>query len=162
MRSFNKARSVLTRAAAATFAGLAVTIAVNASPANAATGIQAYGLHISRVAPCQYQVQMSAHVPMNLHDANGYLNNGARMEFRVFGQDRWFDNLQFGPVAQAQVQTWAELNGVHSSVLITLGCSTLDEDWKDRDEIFFKARFVDGDGVAIEAQSSVVQGDFHL
>ena len=149
------------RIAAVVGTGLAM-VGLGTMPADAVTKITAYGLHIDRAAPCTFTVQMAAHLPMDLYDATGYLNNGARIEFRIYGQDTWSNDFLYGPVSQGSVQTHAELNGIHSHALLTLGCSTLDEDWKDIDEIYFVARFVDGDGHAIQASSPVTRGEYHF
>ena len=107
---------------------------------------------------------------MNQWDAQGYINNGARMELRLYGADLgyWPDyhDLKYGPYFDGggwgggSGQLWAEADGIHFFRTVLLPCQYLDEDG-DFDELFVNAKFIDGDGRSRNVNTNEVQGYYN-
>lgn len=106
---------------------------------------------------------------MNQYDAQGYINNGARMELRLWGDDPSYDNLRKGPYFTADEgggpgQMWADWDGLHYTHSVVVSGSVLNEDsgWYEGagDEIYANAKFVDGDGGVRTKNSNVVHGTY--
>ncbi|RGA00957.1 hypothetical protein DI270_032105 [Microbispora triticiradicis] len=139
------------------------------TPAQAATTITA-SLSITRAAPPGpglMNVRILVKVPMNLYDANGYLNNGARIELRFYGEDPVSDNLVLGPITY--VRSAVGLSATEEGIRLLTQWQEEPGSWLNEDdglldgvtdEVYVRARFVDGDGVAIQARSNVVTGIF--
>ena len=72
-----------------------------------------------------YWVAVEGHIPMNQWDTQGYINNGARIELRLYGADLgyWPDNhdLMYGPYFEnggwggGSGQLWADRTASTSS-----------------------------------------------
>ncbi|GAA4215326.1 hypothetical protein GCM10023074_69760 [Microbispora amethystogenes] len=172
MRTRRLRRSALAAPLAALFAGTLFTGGVlgpAAAPAQAATQITA-SLSVTRAAPPGpglFNVRVLVKVPMNLYDANGYLNNGARIELRFYGEDPVSDNLILGPIVYVRSATG--LSATEEGIRLLTQWQEEPGSWLNEDdglldgvtdEVYVRARFVDGDGVAIQARSNVVTGIF--
>ena len=64
---------------------------------------------------------------------------GSRIAVRVWGDDKWDDDLLDGPAN-------ADFDGLYFSRAVWLSDSTLDEDWDGRDEIYAGVRVYDSAG----------------
>jgi hypothetical protein len=145
-------------------AAVVTTLGMTGAPVNAATVIYAGSFYVIRTAPCTFQVEMGAFLPMSQEDAEGYLYWGARVEYRIYGQDTWFDDFLYGPITVGTTFHYhndAQSDGVSSHTIAVLGCSDLNEDLADIDEIYYQAKWVDADGGTIQANSAVLRGEFH-
>ncbi|XVQ89521.1 hypothetical protein ACQP2K_19525 [Microbispora siamensis] len=139
------------------------------TPAQAATQITA-SLTITPSAPpdpALFNVAVLVKVPMNLYDANGYLNNGARIELRFYGEDEFSDNLLLGPITY--VKSAVGLSATEEGIRLLARMQERPGSWLNEDdgffdgvtdEIYVRARFVDGDGGTIQARSNTVKGIF--
>ncbi|GAA1625722.1 hypothetical protein GCM10009733_022990 [Nonomuraea maheshkhaliensis] len=158
----------LGRRLAAAGAGLALALSVATLPAAAVTEMHV-GLSIETFpGPSHdnntYAVNIDVWLPSNRYDGQGYINNGARVELRVMGRDTWFDNLQMGPYTYRRGPLYADDNGIHLRVRLPATHDQLNEDWGSLDtagdEIFVRARWVDGAGDTITSESNQVNGVF--
>ena len=154
---------------------LGITVGLQAAPAQAAT-IHA-SLHIDRSPQPggMYPVSIDVWLPMGTYESHGYYNNGARIQITFWADDPQFDPLlaPFANNTQA-VKTWfandpgytAESDGIHLRFQFLVSGAVLDEDpysslFGDlQDEIYFIARFIDGDGAVSSAHSNVATGYF--
>jgi hypothetical protein len=151
-------------------ATLAMTVGLASAPAHAATGMSAHLTIQKENNQNACWVATEGLIPMNQYDAQGYINNGARMELRIYGDDPSYDNLQYGPywyggsTAGGYPQLWAAADGIHFFRTIRISCSHLNEDsgWYEGsgDEIYVKAKFIDGDGGVRQVNTNVVKGTF--
>ncbi len=138
-----------------------------AAPAQAATQITA-SLTITRSAGLGlFDVRVLVKVPMNLYDANGYLNNGARIELRFYGEDPVSDDFLVGPITYVRSATG--LSATEQGIRLAASWQEAPGSWLNEDdglaegvtdEIYVRARFVDGDGGTIQARSNTVTGIF--
>jgi hypothetical protein len=125
----------------------------------------------------RYRVTVKVDVPMNLYDANGYINNGATVGVTFRGDDAGndaFNILELFPEGPTHI--WArnspglytDVSGIHLRYTFLAPGSELDEDSGPlnhalnnfRDEIFYNATFTDVDGGASSVRSNVVVGYF--
>ena len=117
---------------------------------------------------------------MNQEDAAGYIWNGARIEVRCYGDDWADDELPDVPVpgrsgpgiytgkpAPGQPGELGVLTATPDGVHLTIvnfyeKGHQLDEDDlpSDDDEVYCKARWIDGDGHILTDTSNTVTGDF--
>ena len=100
---------------------------------------------------------------MNQWDADGYINNGAQMELRIYGDDPHFDNLQFGPYGGVSLLGTPDGIKFHRSARISCGYLNEDHGWYDGgpgDEIYVNAKFIDGDGGVRQVNTNIVKGTF--
>jgi hypothetical protein len=113
--------------------------------------------------------QIDVHLPMNQFDAQGYINNGARIEVECWGDDPIADDLLpdcprpgfSGTVTYSGSQLQGTPTGVHLTIVNLYERGTvLDEDIPDGDEIYIKARWIDDDGHVLKGTSSTVSGSF--
>jgi hypothetical protein len=147
--------------------GATMSIALPNAPAQAATIINV--THEITV-PGLVRHQIDVHLPLSQWDAQGYINNGARIEVQCWASDTFplADNVINGcpnpiggPAVYSGNELFADDTGVHLHLvtLYEVG-STLNEDFGFRDEIYVKARWVDGDGGVLNARSAIVTGYF--
>ncbi|WP_435280075.1 hypothetical protein [Streptomyces sp. 1222.5] len=145
----------------------AIMCSFMASPASAATVISS-SLSINNTpAPGgvlfinNYDMHVSVWVPMTQTDAAGYMWNGASVTVDTWGQDTFANDFLAGPKIfnLSSSQLHVESDGIHVDAIIQASCSVLDEDGAplDNDEIFVKAKFIDGDGATIKTSSNVVK-----
>jgi hypothetical protein len=161
----------ITRAVAVVAVAGGVTVGLAAGSAQAATGMTAQ-LTIQKEGGGTNACWVATEglIPMNQYDAQGYINNGARMELRIYGDDPSFDNLQYGPywyggsTAGGYPQLWAASDGIHYFRTIRISCGYLNEDsgWYEGsgDEIYVNAKFIDGGGASRSKNTNVVSGTF--
>jgi hypothetical protein len=140
------------RRRAKTAAGLAVALgalAFGAAPAGAApvTG----SLNIYKFAPGEHCFQVEGRVPMNQYDAQGYINNGAFVDMRVWGDDPGYDDFLLGPVqgngdyVPGKPAIHASSQGIEVRWWACTPSSTLNEDWGG-DEVYVGANVHAGGG----------------
>lgn len=155
---------ILKRLAATTVAAVGV-IALATTPAQAATVITAHlEIGFNTGVPAARTINLSVHVPMNEYDANGYLIHGGRIQVRFYGSDSGTDPMIYGPI------TWYRddygLTAGPDGIRLDYGWevpqgSFLNEDsgWANNgDEVYIVAKFIDGDGVTISAESNIEEG----
>lgn len=113
----------------------------------------------------KHWVGVSGLIPMNQADAQGYINNGARMELRLWGAD-WPDGDDFrkGPYFTANEgggpgQLWASPEGLRFSHWVVVYGGVLNEDVQSGDELYVHAKFIDGDGVR-QKNTNEVHGNY--
>ncbi len=160
-------RIARTMALGAAMAGLA--IGVGTTPAHA----DAWSAHLEilHYNPYPYYwVAVDGHIPMSQWDAQGYINNGATVELRLYGADlgRWPDyhDLMYGPYfwgggwGGGSGQLWADADGIHFFRTVLLPCNYLNEDG-DFDELFVNAKFIDGDGASSNVNTNEIQGYYN-
>jgi hypothetical protein len=162
--------SRITKRVACAAAIAAASVAVGgAAPAAEASGMTA-SLTIFQYNPYNYYwVAVEGLIPMNQWDAQGYINNGATMELRLWGAD-WpdGDDLQYGPYfwgggsGGGSGQLWADVDGIHFFRTVLLPASYLNEDSSPRsgDELYVDAKFIDGDGASRHVHTNEVSGNF--
>ncbi|WP_066367170.1 hypothetical protein [Herbidospora mongoliensis] len=157
-------KGILNRLAAVLVATIGI-IGLATAPAQAATVITAHlEIGFNTGVPAARTINLSVHVPMNEYDANGYLIHGARIQVRFYGSDPGTDSVIYGPV------TWykddfgltAGPDGIHLDYgwEVPQG-SFLNEDsgWGNNgDEVYIVAKFIDGDGATISAESNTEEG----
>ena len=167
------------RAIAAVGASIAMAMGFGlpGAPAYAASSIT---ITHTITVPGQVRHQIDVHLPMNQTDAAGYIWNGARIEVTCYGDD-WFDDQLSGvPVPGhtgpgiykgapgpgqpgALGVLTATTTGVHLTVvnLYEKG-GQLNEDIlpTDDDEVYCRARWIDGDGHVLTSTSNTVIGKF--
>jgi len=168
------ARAGTAIAAGATIAAAAL---VTSSPADAA-GSMTIRHQVTKPGLLRHQIDV--HLPMSQEDAAGYIWNGARVVVTCYGDD-WFDDLLpdvpkpgfSGPVTYtgnpgpgqpgaAKVLT-ATPSGLHLTIVnFYEKGGALNEDVlpTDDDEVYCKARWIDGDGYVLNAKSNVVSGTY--
>lgn len=162
--------SKITRMAAATAVAAGLTFGLGAVPAQAGPSmstnleIRPYPYYGSNTG--KYWVTTWGLIPMNQYDAQGYINNGARMELRLWGAD-WPDGDDFlkGPYFTANEgggpgQMWADWDGLHFSHSVIVSRSVLNEDSNSGDEIYVNAKFIDGGGGVRQKNSGEVHGSY--
>ncbi|WP_061290817.1 hypothetical protein [Herbidospora cretacea] len=155
---------ILKRLAATTVAAVGV-IALATTPAQAATVITAHlEIGFNTGVPAARTINLSVHVPMNEYDANGYLIHGGRIQVRFYGSDSGTDPMIYGPI------TWYKddygLTAGPDGIRLDYGWevpqgSFLNEDsgWANNgDEVYIVAKFIDGDGATISAESNIEEG----
>lgn len=77
-------------------AALAAVAGSLSSPANAATQISAsLGLYVNGTTNAWDNAWVNVRLPMNQYDAQGYIDNGAQIEIRCWGDDTFFDDDLF-------------------------------------------------------------------
>lgn len=158
-----------TAAPAAATAPAAPT-ATAAAQSAAATATFAH-LQIIAVGGGQYRIIVDGVFAMTQHDAQGFLNNlGSRggMQYRIMGWDWPGGNEERGttfysgpsmPGTHAGGWLYAGTEGIHFHREFQVSSSVLNEDssWHNYDdEIFVRARFVDGDGGVRQTSSPVI------
>jgi hypothetical protein len=146
--------------------GATMSLVVVNAPAQAATIIN---VSQSITVPGLVAHHINIHLPMIQYDAQGYINNGARIQVTCWGSDPIGDEsisgcpdpYRGGPVTYSGSQLTATEDGVHLDIfnLYEVG-TTLNEDWGFRDEIFVRARWIDGDGAVLNGRSNQVNGWF--
>ena len=143
-------------AAAALTAGLATGFVGGAvAPAGAASGWPAT-LEIERVSQDRSCVHTSMLIPMNLYDAQGYLNNGAYGSIELWGDDPVYDDYLHG--SGYFTDTIDNSGGIASLdanvdgiVVYWSECMPnwrLNEDWGG-DELYATITVIDGGGGAL-------------
>jgi hypothetical protein len=181
MTRFERLARRLARAVAAIGAGvtMAAVLVLTSTPANAASSMT---IRHQVTQPGLLRHQIDVHLPMSQEDAAGYIWNGARIIVTCYGDD-WFDDIlpdvprpgYTGPVTytgnpgpgqpgQTGILT-ATLAGLHLTIVNFYEKGyrgALNEDIlpTDADEIYCKARWIDGDGAVLNATSNVVTGMF--
>lgn len=182
----------IVRAVAVAVAALALTLGPAGPPAHAATTIYAYlGINIDGIyLPNDGQIYSNAwinvHLPMNQYDAQGYINNGARIEIECWGDDSVFDDiLTYGYVATGEGtgdyylhgagvtvhgvnRLYADASGVSLTAIIgaprhkaPLWGFNEDNQYPEvTDEVYCKVTWIDGDGAKLTATTNVTKGDF--
>ena len=151
-------------------ATVAMTVGLASAPAQAATGMSAHLTIQKENNENACWVGTEGLIPMNQYDAQGYINNGAKMELRIYGDDPSYDNLQYGPyfnggsTAGGSAQFYAAADGIHFFRTVRISCGYLNEDngWYEGsgDEIYVNAKFIDGDGGVRQVNTNVVKGTF--
>ncbi|WP_344845887.1 hypothetical protein [Kribbella ginsengisoli] len=142
----------------------------SAGPANGAGAISAR-LSMRTTATTTSGV-VSVDLPMSQHDAQGYINNGARIEVRCYGDDYFFDDQLFPtrtftrttgtPPSQAD-RLWADQYGVHlfTDISFARGAEYNEDLAPDNgDEVYCKGTWIDGDGAVLSAFTTVARGTF--
>jgi hypothetical protein len=156
---------------------MATMFILASAPAHAASSIE---ITHKITVPGLLRHQIDVHLPMNQDDAAGYIWNGAKIEVRCYGDD-WFDDQLSGvPVpgftgpgvykgrpAPGQPGELNVLTAIPTGIHLTIvnlyeKGSALNEDLlpTDDDEIYCKARWVDGDGHILTDTSNTVRGKF--
>lgn len=167
-------RVVAGLAAGATVAAASVGISTSADAASSMT------IRHQVTKPGLLRHQIDVTLPMSQADAAGYIWNGARIVVTCYGDD-WFDDLlpdvprpgftgsvtyrgNPGPGLPGQTGV---LTATATGVRLTIvnfyeKGGALNEDIlpTDGDEIYCKARWIDGDGAVLNATSNVVSGTF--
>ncbi len=126
----------------------------------------------------KYRVYINTLVPMNKYDADGYINNGARMEVTFYQDDPDSENFNSIPAFSAggHTRTWRRYStglltsekGIHLSLSLLVPGSVLNEDkghfntliGNTRDEIYYKVVFIDGDDRYSSKKSNIATGYF--
>lgn len=165
-------------------AAIGMTIGLGAAPAEAKA--MSATLSIDKTPESgtggKYRVHVDVLVPMNKYDAVGYVNNGAYIALTLFaddaGDDRFNELPVFvaGPTTSAYTRFWrnynyglfADAQGVHLRTSFLAPGNVLNEDksafntavGNTRDEIYYVASFVDGDGGTSKKKSNVATGYF--
>lgn len=161
------------RAVAVLGVSLAVTLGLASAPAHAASQIYAYQ---SITVPGLVRHQIDVHLEMSQSDAQGYINNGARIEIWCYGDDPLFDhvlggvpggfgNTFTGSPKPGQPEGYGVLKAVESGVhLTTLNLygvgNELNEDIGFADEVYCKVKWIDGDGATLAFKTNVATGYF--
>ncbi len=107
-----------------------------------------------------HQVWVRGLFEMSQFDAQGYINNGARIYIALWGDDPTYDDLlvQSGP--PPNVSLWASSAGLNFSWGYLASSSLLNEDW-GRDELYATVLFVDVDGNHLnDVESNRVYGNY--
>ena len=144
----------------------ATSVTVAPAPAHAATILN---VTHSITIPNQIRHQIDVHLPMNRWDAQGYLNNGARIEVGCWGADLIDDDRIPDCPASGFTGTvtyfvnspgvFADDTGVHLIIVNFFDVGNqLNEDPADRDEIYVHARWIDADGGTLNTISSQLKG----
>ncbi|WP_204045144.1 hypothetical protein [Acrocarpospora phusangensis] len=156
---------------------MTMMFALASAPAQAASSVE---ITHRITVPGQVRHQIDVHLPMNQEDAAGYIWNGARIQVTCYGDD-WFDDPISGvPVpgftgpgtyrgrpapgqpGEQKVLT-ATSTGVHLTIVNFYEKGRqLNEDIlpSDDDEVYCKARWIDGDGYVLTDTSNTVRGKF--
>ena len=162
-----KPRQIHTAVLAALTAGVCMA-GLAAPPAEAATVITA-GLSIGfnpPPGPGVLNADSLVHIETNLYDGVGYMNNGARIELRWYGDDPGSgDTLLVGPRVFYNRAPGLYVNddGIWLDYRLQVAASVFNEDdslFNRTDEIYVHATFIDGDGGVIKTDSNVVSGLF--
>ncbi len=168
---------------AATIAVAAVLVGIPTSQADAASSMNASLTVTTTTDGSPSNVWHHAHVnvnlPMSAWDAQGYINNGARVEVMCYGDDTFHDEKLLNRTrvytgtssGSTGANLYANSSGVHLNAVIdakhggqppmptTPNEEGFDEDW-GVDEVYCKATWVDGDGAKLAAFTNVVSGNF--
>jgi hypothetical protein len=112
-----------------------------------------------------YTVHIDVFLPSNGWDGQGYINNGAVIKLWVMGADTFSDDLLMGPLTfSGSNGLFAQDDGIHLRLHLPATYDQLNEDWGSidtaEDEIYIKARWIDGDGATINSRSNEVSGIF--
>ncbi|WP_435280044.1 hypothetical protein [Streptomyces sp. 1222.5] len=165
MKASRKIRSI-----ALTGVGIATALSFSVAPAEANTSISAQLQMYKTATVSGANVQVK--LPMSRYDAQGYINNGARIEVTCYGDDEYFDNQLFPtrvfngtkPTTPTLLNyLWADDAGVHlfAAIEFPIGAEFNEDVFPDNgDEIYCKARWIDGDGASISAFTNVAKGTF--
>jgi hypothetical protein len=84
-------------------AAVGMTVGLATAPAQPATGMSAKLTIRSENADNAYWVAVDGLIPMSRYAAQGYINNGATMQLRLWGDDPASDNLRYGRTSTAVV-----------------------------------------------------------
>jgi hypothetical protein len=171
------ARTARAIAAVGASIAMAVMFGLPSAPTYAASSVE---ITHKITVPGQVRHQIDVHLPMNQTDAAGYIWNGAKIEVTCYGDD-WFDDQLSGvPVpgltgpgtykgrpAPGQPGELAVLTATPTGVHLTIvnlyeKGRQLNEDIlpSDNDEVYCKARWIDGDGQILTDTSNTVSGKF--
>ncbi|MEV4250928.1 hypothetical protein AB0J63_47015 [Streptosporangium canum] len=163
-------KSKTTRFVAIIASGLLLALGLNVAPANAVTEM-AVSLSISRVGPLSDSAAtISMFLPTNQFDGQGYLDNGARIEVRFFGDDTFSDDFLGGPFTFSKFSNphlVATPEGITGNATIHPASHFFDEDSASSctlcdgvDEVYAEFLWIDGAGSKIKRVSRVVKGQF--
>ena len=188
-----KIRPSIVRAVTVTVAGVAlvVTLGLASSPAHAATVTATLQVHVDGAGDDRWtNAWINVYLPMNRYDAQGYINNGARVEIACWGDDYFSDDDLFGVNRYVATgsgsgqyllpgqNVWlsnvnrlyatdygVSLQAVFSAEYLKVAASPglgFNEDTGpfDADEIYCLATWIDGDGARAGDFTNVVSGDF--
>ncbi|GAB1817629.1 hypothetical protein [Herbidospora sp. RD11066] len=161
-------------------AGTTMVAALVSAPAQAASSIT---ITHQVTKPGQLRHEINVHLPMNQEDAAGYIWNGAQIRVTCWGDD-WADDVlsrvpepglsgpfvaykgKPAPGQPGEIKVLvAAPDGVRLKIVNLYDRGTgnpLDEDIlpSDDDEIYCKAKWIDGDGFILNDTSNTVTGDF--
>ncbi len=131
----------------------ASTVAVSASPANAAVGSMSAKLGVAKNYQ-RYSVDVRGVVKMTQTEAQNMINQNYRVTWKLWGSDPVWDDYLFGPDPASLIATskGLEFHGAR----VTTG-SMLDEDdsWTDeRDELYAGVRLVKPNGSTLRSTES--------
>jgi hypothetical protein len=154
----------LVHAAAAALVGIG-GLASLADPASAATPV------VRLSTSGDFCAIVTGYIPMGPYETHGYLNNGARVSFQLFGDDPFLtddflgstgwitsamgtvDGATLYPSDRGIEFEWVRCSG---SVLFWL-----DEDKLSSDELYAWVTIFDGDGgLLLDRRSNIVNGDY--
>lgn len=161
-------------AAALSIAALVTGIVgLTAGPASAASNHPGMSVAMS-VGPKfvgSYIVTVQGVIPMSQWDAQGFLNNlgpNGGMQYEIWGDDPSYDDRRLTTSVQKASQPgqfwgqhlYAGPEGIYFYRSFQVSPSALNEDPEGRDELYARARFIDGDGRVRYADSGIVTGSF--
>ena len=144
------------------------TLGLVGAPAHAVTEITAtFSVTRTTSGPALYNLRTLVNVPMTKAQADAHLLNGGRIELRFYGEDPLFDNLLIGPITYVRTATGLSTNDL--GVALDAQWQELPGSWLNEDdgfldgrgdEVYVKAKWIDGNGATVQAKSNVVKGIF--
>jgi hypothetical protein len=146
-------------ATAAAALGIAMSIGLTATPAQAAP-YQSISSHLSieLVAGTnygEYHTDVQGVVTMSQAAAQDSIYHGYKIQLRYWGDDEFNDDLVHGPIVAPNM--FAAADGLHYQYDVNLPHTVLDEDHVvagEEDEIYVGARFVDSGGTTVSQVES--------
>jgi hypothetical protein len=159
MTSTSTLRRRITRTAAVALAAVGMGAALSASPANASIGVATGELYVTDYKPGYHNVAVFGKVRMSKAEAQTLINQGYKVQLRLWGEDTFSDDLLMGPYPATIYATdnGLEFHKVHLGISDTL----LDEDWEGRDELYVGIRLVNRSGATLRStETNRVNGYF--
>jgi hypothetical protein len=132
-----------------------LALGLSAPAASAAIGPLSAKLSISRNAQ-RYNVNLTGTVQMTQAEAQQLIASGARIEWRLYGEDPVRDDLRFGPDPASETPL-ATAQGLQFKGVRVTSLNTLDEDdsiFDDRDELYLSVRLLNSSGGVIKSGQS--------
>jgi hypothetical protein len=132
-----------------------LSLGLAAPAASGAIGPLSAKLSVSRNAQ-RYNVNLTGTVQMTQAEAQQLLASGARIEWRLYGEDPVRDDLRFGPDPPSQTPV-ATAQGLQFQGVRITTLNVLDEDdsvFDDRDELYLSVRLVNSSGGTIKSGQS--------
>lgn len=129
---------------------------VGAAPANAVIGTMTANLRVFKAdsPPGYYWVHVSGYVSMTQTEAQGLINSGHKVVWRLWGDDPTFNDLQLGT---RSAPIFLGPNGLHYSHAVKVPRSVVNEDdsFSDRhDELFADPKLQTQTGATIRSRNT--------